>query len=126
MPLRSEWSFMQPPKIRKKSFEKNLWRCRFCKSEAVRFSSVTSVKKHITQTHSLVRKGDITDLEPPSASSNTRLCNDVTKEWQAMKSKASQENRKKITPKKQRDDARNQNTRPVIRFLDGKNRRRIY
>ena len=68
------------------------------------FSSVRRLQGHISNPHALVRKGDITDIEGPTASKNMQVCDDVTKEWQAMKNKSSNETPKKKTRQEQRDD----------------------
>ena len=121
MALKKEWSFL-PQTIQKKKtvvFEPKPWRCHFCKSDAVRFSSFTGLKKHM-QVHKLVDREDFTKFEPPSARPGKIVSFTVKNEWNKLKAEHSKTKPKKMTAKQQRDDARSSKSKS-----DKKNRVRI-
>ena len=64
--LRPEWSFLpQLVTKKKRQHETKPWRSRFCKSDAARWESIKQLQGHISRQHSLHKKGDFSDLEPP-------------------------------------------------------------
>ena len=105
--LHPEWSFLpQLVTKKKRQHETKPWRSRFCKSDAARWESIKQLQGHISRQHSLHKKGDFSDLEPPSARKEYILPAWVTQVWNELKSEAAiKKKSKKKTPKEQRDDA---------------------
>ena len=68
--LRGAWSNILPQESIKGSttrYEMEPWRCRFCNSALIRFSTTANLRVHITKKHNLVRTGrSFRDLEAPS------------------------------------------------------------
>ena len=69
--------------------------------------TIKQLQGHISRQHSLQKKGDISDFEPPSARGKRILPAYVTKLWNELKSETSLKKKsKKNAPKQQRDDER--------------------
>ena len=86
--LRAEWGNILPQQEAKRitiRLEMKPWRCRFCNSSLVRFSSLNGLRVHIATRHPLLSKGDLRDLEPPSALKGFSVSFVTKKEWTQVK-----------------------------------------
>ena len=118
--LRGDWADILPQestKTNKAKIEPSPWRCRYCKSALVRFGLASSLRRHVSTIHPLLKKGDIRDFEPPSAKEGFLVSFATRKEWSDMKAEAKSPAPVRMCGQKQREDASKKRRKRISKML---------
>ena len=118
--LRGDWTNILPQestKNKQPKIETSPWRCRYCKTDLVRFKLPSSLRRHVSTKHCLLKKGDIRDFEPPSAKSGFLLSFATRKEWSDMKKAAKSPAPVRMSGQTQREKASKKNRTRISKML---------